>query len=499
MKRAARILFLFAAYVVCAAHIGSPDAWYRGPAGPYRVLVHVQAPAVIPGLAVVNVRVEDNDVEEVTATVNRSDATGGPPPPEIAEPVRREPGAYRAQLWIMASGSYSITVALSGARGSGSALVPFSATPIRRLGFSPLLGVLLAAAGIVLFAALLSIIGAGVREGVLSPGEDPDGERITSSSRAVLRTGVVMLLILVLGWRWWVAEDAAFERSRYRPLGSVASMGDSGITLRITEPEWVNHYSDSGRRTRTADRGADRSATVMEDHGKIMHMFVVDALNGRGFAHLHPTTTDTVSFSAPLPELPPGQYTVYADLVLQSGFMHSLTTSVDISTAPPSVFAGDPDDSYVSALPATGILSALLSDGSTMSWSRVDTTVIATEEAGLRFIIAAPPGAPRLEPYMGMKAHAAVVRDDGRVFVHLHPLGTISVAAQARLAGGNVEVHDMPVEGDAPRYVAPRRVADTVSFPYAFPEPGRYYIWVQVKRAGKVLTGVFETTVRAPS
>ena len=35
----------------------------------------------------------------------------------------------------------------------------------------------------------------------------------------------------------------------------------------------------------------------------------------------------------------------------------------------------------------------------------------------------------------------------------------------------------------------------TVTFPYGFPESGEYRIFVQVKRAGRVITGVFDATV----
>jgi len=103
---------------------------------------------------------------------------------------------------------------------------------------------------------------------------------------------------------------------------------------------------------------------------------------------------------------------------------------------------------------------------------------------------------------MGMLAHAAVVRDDrdggrdgGQVFVHLHPEGTVSMAAlqffarQEGKGGGGMA----SMKGMAGMTMGP---ADGVlSFPWAFPRPGRYHLWVQVRSGGPVRTGVFAVDV----
>ena len=94
-----------------------------------------------------------------------------------------------------------------------------------------------------------------------------------------------------------------------------------------------------------------------------------------------------------------------------------------------------------------------------------------------------------MQPYLGMPGHAAIVRDDGQVFIHLHPLGTISLAAQARLAQSSPSAmsHAMSAsDGEN----------DSLYFPYAFPQPGTYTVWVQVKRRGRVMTGSFPAEVR---
>ena len=481
MRKIALWIFVVAVFLSGSAHVGSPDVWYRGAAGPHQLLVHIEAPPVIPGIATVNVRAESDSVDSVTVTLTRADAVV-PPPALVADREKNNNRQFRARLWVMTEGSYSIIVNVSGKPGTGVANVPLGAVPLRRLQFSWPMGIVLGIAGIVLFVGILSIVGAGVREGVLAPGADPDSEQFNRASRAMIKVGVAVLLVIFGGWRWWVAEDEAFERSRSKPLNAAATVGDSSLSVAITDEEWIAFVKGTVRPR--PGRGGERGPAVMEDHGKVMHLFVVDATNGRAFAHLHPVTSDTITFTAPLPPLLRGSYIVFADLVQESGFAMSLATPVELPDLTTSSFVRDPDDSHVRGTPATGFLSALLSDGSAMSWVRQDTNVVAGEEAGLRFLVTRPAGTPPLEPYMGMPAHAAIVRDDGKVFVHLHPQGTISMAAQRKFSDS--------AAGEAHNHLV---ATDTVSFPYAFPEPGHYFIWVQVKRAGRVLTGAFETTV----
>jgi hypothetical protein len=88
---------------------------------------------------------------------------------------------------------------------------------------------------------------------------------------------------------------------------------------------------------------------------------------------------------------------------------------------------------------------------------------------------------------MGMAAHLVVTNRDGSVFAHLHPAGSISMAAMQRFAAAGAEdahaAHTMTLDSH-------------VAVPYAFPKPGPYRLFVQVKRAGRVLTAAFDIDVK---
>ncbi len=56
-----------------AAHVGSPDVFYEGDAGPYHLFVTVRVPQVVPGVAEVEIRSQSNDVTQVQILALRLD------------------------------------------------------------------------------------------------------------------------------------------------------------------------------------------------------------------------------------------------------------------------------------------------------------------------------------------------------------------------------------------------------------------------------------------
>ena len=492
----ARLWAIVGVALAASAHIGSPDTYFEGAAGPYPVRVIVRSPGVVPGLAQITVRLLAPHVVRrvLVLPVYWDPKTAAPPPPDVAARVPGDSMLYSAALWLMLDGSYSVQVTVEGEKGSGATLVPVMAMATRRLALDRPLGAVLLAFGGLLVAGALTLIGAAVKESVLEPGAVPDRRR-TLRARIAMTVGAVALALALLGGRaWWNSVDAAYRTGLYQPLHATATVrpaaGGRVLRLAIDDTSWT-----SPKRQWTP---------LVPDHGRLMHLFLVRDTTLDAFAHLHPLPLDSTTFETSLPPLPPGRYRAYADLVHESGFTQTLVTTVDIAASVGTWRGSDPDDAWTpgNARGETGNV-ANLADGSTMIWDRSTAPIVVDRDAPLRFVVTDPYGKPaRLEPYMGMAGHAMLARDDGAVFVHLHPAGTVSLAA--------LETFALRQPGDTIRGALGKRLtamemgrgeagevhSKFISFPYAFPVPGHYRIWVQVKRSGRILTGVFDADVR---
>jgi len=478
------------------AHVGTLNAIYETQAPPAPVRVIIRPPGVVPGLAEIDVRVLTNGVQRVTVLpVHWRAGLAGAPPPDVAVPVKGEPNLYHAELWLMARGAYSVHVTVETSHGTNTVIVPVNSLATSRLPMPGVLGGVLIALGSLLFLLAITIVGAAVRDGVVAPGHSPTVRQLWTGRAAVGSAAVLLALALSGGRAWWNASDRDYRLNRmHRPVQCSAAVRVDGAQRLLQLTVQTND-------TRLNWPG------LVPDHGKLMHVFLVREPDMDVLAHIHPARHGRWDFEAALPPLPAGSYRVYADVTHETGFSQTLTAPVAVPPAPtgsppgPGRLEPDPDDSWFTGRPAAGAKTCELGDGLRMEWESPGP-LVAARETTLTFRVLEPAGQPaRLEPYMSMLGHAAVRRDDGAVFMHLHPAGSASVAAQ--------QVFQIRSGERPPKRITPEMLeklcqlpsgdlsSHPLSFPYEFPKPGRYRLWVQVKTNGRVRTGVFDTEVAA--
>ncbi len=545
------------------AHIGSPDVAMEGMAGPYHVLVSIRPPDVIPGTAQVIVYIDNGAGVTVTVQpIYYFSGRQGAPSADALTPVEGATGQFKGIVWMMNDGSSSVVLHVTGAHGQGELVVPIVAISTAQKKLPASTGYVLITLGILLFLLMVTIIGASVSDGITRSGEAIPVRRKKAKMIAIVVTALFSSLIVYGGNAWWQTWASRYRQFMFKPMHARYHVspdvnGANVLTMQIDT---------------TMSQRQSSLSFVVPDHGKIMHMFVLRIPAMDAFAHLHPERMDTVTFRTVLPPLPGGRYLAFSDIVYSSGYAETIKDTFNIAgDLKDSLHHSDPDDAYAFALPDnkedhflagghTTIISgrpgepARLADGTTMALEgKADEAFEAGTLYDLHFAVYGADRQPApLEPYLGMMAHAAILKDDGSTYVHIHPVGTYSMAAQERLMtrmnkpqnefnftnraafrdsidglvkrlrempeqqrnevlmremnmpmGGNMGVGSagmagMPMGAMSKGYVsmAGTKTDNKVSFPYTFPQPGSYRIWVQVKRNGRVLTAAFDRVVK---
>jgi hypothetical protein len=495
-----RVLSVAFVAALVSAHVGSPDVFFSGKAGPYDIRVTVRPPEVVPGVAYVTVRAPSDAREVAIRPIYWRAGSRGAPEADVMRASTSEPGTFEGSLWLMAHGAYTVDVIVDGARGKANVLVPVAAVARGRLEMNGALAALLAVLGLVLVAGLVNIVHKAAGESLAEIGEGLTVERVRSARRAVAVTLPILALAIFGGARWWRAVDRGYERSIYRPAPLALTLSDGVLRLQATDTVW------QPSRARTW-----KASALVPDHGKLMHLFVVRADDASAFAHLHPQPQDTTlnpAFAVALPPLPAGRYHVFGDVVHETGMERTLVGELilDSAAARRRSASGDPDDGWFVG-EATRERTVTLADGARMSLQLVPNSVIrAGREESIRIAVTEANGQPaRLEPYLGMTAHAVVIGVDGSVFVHLHPMGTVTMAArhafEARDRGDTTADGRLRLDGAAHADMTPMQPSQSASveFPYAFPRSGSYRVFVQVRHNGRVQTGAFALTVVEPA
>jgi hypothetical protein len=494
-----RILAVLAMLLVgslsLGAHVGSPDVYCEGDAGPYHLFVTVRIPQVIPGIAEIQIRSASNDVQRIEIVPMRLSGAGSnlPPTPDVAEQSKQDPQFFTGSLWLMEDGALKVRVSVDGAKGKGELSVPVAAFARKTLKMEKPLGGLLTFLMLFLALGLIYIAGAAVREGNLRPGEAPVPGRARRARIVMAITAVIVLAILYLGGAWWNSEARNYERdvTFFKPPAAETTLENGNrLILRAKgqDPRWSRYM---------------KMEEVIPDHNHLMHLFLIRKPGLQEIWHLHPDRMPGGAFAENLPTMPAGNYQVFADIVDKNGFPWTLVGTVELPqiqgkamVGDDSTWSGDP----VSASREDSTISQL-ADGGRLVWQRPNSPLRANTPMNFKFTVEDRDSKPatNLEPYMGMAGHAEFVSTDLAVFAHVHPAGSVSMAALdlARTAqvgaSGEMQV-GAPMAMPMPTSNAP--LPSEVSFPYGFPRPGEYRIFVQIKRAGHVETGVFDAHVQ---
>jgi len=392
-----------------------------------------------------------------------------------------------------------------GSAGDGVLSIPVPATASSTLGMTAGLGIVLGALGLLLVTGAIGIVGAAARDAQLAPGAPapPSGRRRAAIAMSI---ALALTIIAVVGSAfWWNNEAADYGHYVYKPLTMQATvMAGQKLDLMISDPGWL--------RSRKTD-------DFVLDHDHLMHLYLIREPGIDVVFHLHPEQIAPAEFQLALPSMPAGSYNLYADVVHATGFPETLVAKLDLPEIAGRPLAGDDARGFalpvVPAAPAScpanpplGTRFPLL-DGYTMVWNNAATVPAKTAQI-FRFSLLDAQGnpAPDMALYMGMAGHAAFIKDDGTVFAHVHPSGTVSMAALMMAAAQNQPqgskpgaMAPMPGMEHSPANAAPaadevksgaNTLSSAVGFPYGFPTPGAYRILVQMKHGDTVEAGAFD-------
>ncbi len=405
---------------IAHAHVGSPDVYAEGSAGPYKLSVVIRPPFVIPGVAEVDVRAISSGVHHISITPLAlvGEASKHPPTPDAMKTPTSDSTWFTGQLWIMAPGSWQIRIAVDGDQGHGVFSVPL---PAAASGTRPMqrgLGVFLAILGVILVLGMTGIVGAAAREAQLTPGAPVTPQRRRSAVIAMTVAFALLVTGVILGNWWWKSEAAGYAQQIYKPLAMDASLASGNILdLKLKDPGWL---------------GAHRTGNFIPDHNHLMHLYMIRWPQMDVVFHLHPEPVASDEFTLPLPTVPAGDYRLYADVVHSSGFPETMVATADLPAISGRPLLGDDAEGQATPVSTANPTTTRfqLPDGYTMVWNK-PTSLTARAPIDFSFTLLDPRGQPAQDTalYMGMLGHAAFVKDDGTVFAHIHPSGTVAMAA----------------------------------------------------------------------
>lgn len=193
-------------------------------------------------------------------------------------------------------------------------------------------------------------------------------------------------------------------------------------------------------------------------HEQLMHLIIVSKDLSQ-FAHEHPELQPGGRFTIRYTFPTGGEYRLFTDIAPRGAGSQVLMQPLKVSgTAPPATI-WKPSSTLE---PVSGVLATLQNTAALLPAKRSLTLTFGLKETGA--------GQPvvDLQPWLGAMGHLILIHEDGETFVHSHP------DEMDTMNGKNGKI----------------------DFLARLPKPGLYRGWLQVQRAGQILTFPFTATAK---
>ncbi len=272
--------------------------------------------------------------------------------------------------------------------------------------------------------------------------------------------GIIVLVLVVVGIVFVAPGPIQSHRSYHIQPDPSSDPSSFGKTYSVHTP---NEYSfsivdDQGRTLK------DFATT----HTKQMHV-IVARKDLKYFQHIHPdydTTTGTFTLKD-LTFPADGEYRIFADFAANEGMMDAMGMPLGV-TISEDVVAGNLANYKPEALGSEE--KTKMFDGYQVSLA-TDGALTSGMESMLMFTVTQNGKAVTdLEPYLGALGHSVILREGTLDFIHAHPIEGVVEGVTAKQNG-------------------------TISFMVNFPESGKYKVFTQFQKDGKVFTTDFVVSV----
>ena len=359
------------------------------------------------------------------------------------------PSTYFADLPIDRAGDWDIEVRASGPAGGGVARLPLTIV-IEPL---PLANIVLSAAT----GTLIVLMIASVLLGVI----------YQRRQRALPRwlnwaIGQAMFACIIVAVIFGIQQASAQIQSASsaagaagRPHANMVVSAEPGAPVAGQPLTLTLDLSDGSTGLPVED--------IVPHHEALLHHVLLSE-DGADFAHVHPARVGPGRYLIALTPARPGRYTAYAEIQRLDSGTQVIASDFEVGGAAAGALPP--------AAPGLGLREV---DGMQVNVTS-STPLTAGKQATLTFNFSAN-GAPvlDLQPWLGMAGHLIARRTDGALFSHIHAAEQMP-PADPILAAGTIYVPN-------------------IRFAYTFPQPGRYQLWAQFQRAGKIITVPLEVEV----